>query len=276
MISVFDSAINIKTRNSELLVITKNATRSPITMNVVRIEGTMTFKDIIKFGSSVIVRNGEMIINDAIIHLKNPQLFRNYMEQPRPYSLSKFRDAHKSIFSSIIKLARPGCLIWPDITTKGLLLEELNYIESKKTSDDNSFSTFLSDRFLELCGRGPGYTPAGDDFIGGFMLMFNWCSKFLKFQSLRLGQEYSKLTSWTSYKLMKYNEGFLCDEELERMINSVANGRVNEYLRNMIPISYRGHTSGIDLLTGMTCALYTIIDRKFKTNLLMKFSSVLK
>jgi len=38
----------------------------------------------------------------------------------------------------------------------------------------------------------------------------------------------------------------------------------------MIPLSSRGHTSGIDLVTGMTCALYTLIDRNFGTSSLHK------
>jgi hypothetical protein len=244
-------------------------------MNVISVGHSETFKHLMKFGSPVIVRNGEMIIKDVTIVLKNPKLFENSLKQPMPSSLSRFRDADKSIFLSLMKLARPGCLLKPDITTAGLLSEGIHSINGKKNSNDRTFATFVSDALVGLCGKGPGYTPAGDDFIAGFILMFNWCSTFLKFQTIKLRQECSKLTTWTSYKMMKYNERCLCDEELQGIINSVANGRVNEYLTNMCPISLRGHTSGIDLLTGMTCALYTIIDRKFGTSSLLHLSSIL-
>jgi hypothetical protein len=75
---------------------------------------------------------------------------------------------------------------------------------------------------------------------------------------------------------MEYGKECLCDEEMQSIINSVARGSANEYLTNMCPISHRGHTSGIDLVTGITCALYTIIDRKLGTNSLRELDSFLK
>jgi hypothetical protein len=279
LISVFDSAANIKTTDNRLFVITNNTVRSPITLNVIQDGGTLSFKNFMKFGSIIRGhRDQVMIDNDVTIGVRKSRLFENNLGYVTMRSLSKFRDKFDCIFPSMIKLARPGCLLSPDITTRGLLPEQIRAINSnsKKTDDDAAFATFIARTLGKLCGRGPGYTPAGDDFISGFLIMFNWCAKCLDFERIILPGEYSTMTSWTSYKLMEYSQECICDEEIQGMVNSLAFGRADEYSKKMVPLSFRGHTSGVDLVTGMTCALYTVIDRKFGTSSLHKLDSSLR
>lgn len=273
MVSVFDSSANIKTVDNQLFVITNNIVRSPITLNVIQVGAPQGFKKFMKFGSIIRERRDQIMIeNDVTIGVRKSSLFENNLGFITMRSLSKFRDKFDSIFPSMIKLVRPGCLLSPDITTRGLLPEQIRAtnINSKKTDDDAAFAKFMARTLGKLCGRGPGYTPAGDDFISGFLMMFNWCAKCLEFERIILPGKYSTMTSWTSYKLMEYSQECLCDEEIQAMVNSVALGRANEYSKKMIPLSSRGHTSGIDLVTGMTCALYTLIDRNFGTSSLDK------
>lgn len=279
LISVFDSAANIKTIDNRLFVITNNKVRSPITINVIQDGGTFGFKKFMKFGSVIKGhRDQVMIDNDVTIGVRKSRLFENNLGYVTIRSLSKFRDKFDSVFPSMIKLARSGCLLSPDITTRGLLPEQIRVINSnsKKTEDGAVFAALLARTLGKLCGRGPGYTPAGDDFISGFLTMFNWCAKCLDFERIILPEEYSTITSWTSYKLMEYSQECICDEEIQGMVNSLALGRADEYSKKMIPLSSRGHTSGIDLVTGMTCALYTLIDRKFGTSSLLKLNSLLR
>ena len=273
MISVFDSSANIKTVDNRLFVITNNIVRSPITLNAIQDGATHSFKKFMKFGSIIRERRDQIMIdNDVTMGVRKSRLFENNLGFVTMKTLSKFRDEFDCIFPSMIKLARPGCLLSPDITTRGLLPEQIRAINSnsKKTDDDAAFAKFMARTLGKLCGRGPGYTPAGDDFISGFLMMFNWCAKCLEFERIILPGKYSTMTSWTSYKLMEYSQECLCDEEIQAMVNSVALGRANEYSKKMIPLSSRGHTSGMDLVTGMTCALYTLIDRNFGTSSLHK------
>lgn len=289
LVSVFDSAANIKTDDNHLLVITKNTVRSPISLNVIQQGDNQSFKKYMKFGSAIWGDGIRLIVEDKhdehgdddraiVIDLRKSKLFNNRLEPLTNRSLSKFRDIHESIFHSLMKLVRPGCLLRPDITTEGLLPEQLGSITSigNKIDNDSAFAAFMAGILGKLCGRGPGYTPAGDDYITGFLAMFNWCAKCLNLKRIELPRDYADLTSWTSYKLMEYGQECLCDDEIQGMINSVARGTAKEYLKNMGPISHRGHTSGIDLATGITCALYTIIDRKFGTSSLREFDSFLK
>ncbi len=232
-----------------------------------------------KFGSIIRGhRDQVMIDNDVTIGVRKWRLFENNLGYVTIRSLSKFRDKFDSIFPSMIKLSRSGCLLSPDITTRGLLPEQIRVINSnsKKTDDGAVFAALMARTLGKLCGRGPGYTPAGDDFISGFLTMFNWCAKCLDFERIILPEEYSTMTSWTSYKLMEYSQECICDEEIQGMVNSLALGRSDEYSKKMVPLSSRGHTSGVDLVTGMTCALYTLIDRKFGTSSLHKLISSLR
>jgi hypothetical protein len=273
VISVFDRSANIKTVDNRLFVITNNIVRSPITLNAIQDGAIHSFKKFMKFGSILRERRDQIMIdNDLTIGVRKSRLFENNLGFVTMRSLSKFRDKFDCIFPSMIKLARPGCLLSPDITTRGLLREQIRAINSnsKKTDNDAAFAKIMARTLGKLCGRGPGYTPAGDDFISGFLMMFNWCAKCLEFERIILPGKYSTMTSWTSYKLMEYSQECLCDEEIQAMVNSVALGRANEYSKKMIPLSSRGHTSGIDLVTGITCALYTLIDRNFGTSSLHK------
>jgi hypothetical protein len=269
VISVFDRSANIKTVDNRLFVITNNIVRSPITLNAIQDRATQSFKKFMKFGSIIRERRDQIMIdNNVTIGIRKSRLFENNLGFVTMRSLSKFRDKFDCIFPSMIKLARPGCLLSPDITTRGLLPEQIKAINSnsKKTDNDAAFAKIMARTLGKLCGRGPGYTPAGDDFISGFLMMFNWCAKCLDFERIILPGKFSTMTSWTSYKLMEYSQECLCDEEIQAMVNSVALGRANEYSKKMNPLSSRGHTSGIDLVTGMTCALYTLIDRNFGTS----------
>jgi Protein of unknown function (DUF2877) len=285
VISVFDSAANIKTHDNHLLVITKNAIRSAITLNIGRGRGEVidSFQHYIKFGSAIwgdkielLVENGDG--GSTVIDLRKSKLFKRSLEPLTDTSLTKFRDIHDFIFLSLLKFTRPGCLLQPDIMTEGLLSKQISSIAKigNKIDNESEFIVLMTTLLNKFCGRGPGYTPAGDDFITGYLSMYNWCAKCLNFNKIELPQYYADSTSWTSYRLMKYGEECVCDEEIQALINSVALGNENEFVTNIRPISHRGHTSGIDLVTGVICALYTVIDRKFGTSTLREISSLLQ
>ena len=277
MESVFDGSANIKTNDGRLLVITKSEVRSPITLNIRQHGEIHSFRDYMKFGSAVWDDRSKLIIENGdggsvAIDLRKSKLFKRNLEPLTQSSLSKFRDKHDSIFCSLSKFVRPGSLLQPDITNEGVLSDQISSIANieKKIDNDSEFAFLMVDVLGKFCGRGPGYTPSGDDFITGYLTMFNWCAKCLDFDKIKLPRYYANLTSWTSFRLMKYGMECVCDEEMQALVNSIARGLEKEFLANLSAISYRGHTSGIDLVTGVVCALYTVVDRIFGTSILRK------
>jgi hypothetical protein len=203
----------------------------------------------------------------TIIVNRSIHFFENDIVKLETYKLEKFIDYRQIVFSILRECAfsqQAGSLLNPDKTTEGLLPKFLNFIQQDHRAIDITSSIFtnkLLQCFLELCGRGPGFTPAGDDFIGGFLAIINWIRASLEVGSpIVPGPEYRKLTSWASFKLMECNARGLVDAEIQNLIHSVARGDVLQYIDSVRLIAKRGHTSGIDFATGATVGLYLAID----------------
>jgi len=218
--------------------------------------------------SRQVSNNVHIRVGKCVILVNKPiHFFENDILKLKVHKLEKFIDYRQILFSVLRECAfsqGAGCLLNPDITTEGLLPKFLNSIQEDKGAIDIRSAMFtdkLSSCFLELCGRGPGFTPAGDDFVGGFLAIFNWIRTSLKIGCpIVPGPEYRKLTTWTSFKLMECNARGLVDIEVQDLINSVAKGDVLQYIDSVRLISKRGHTSGIDFATGATVGLYLAID----------------
>src|SRR5215217_2132320 len=264
VMNVFDKAVNIKTNEDKLLVISVGTVRSPLTINVGSLmDGSSPD---FSFNSSFldIVQNGDQV---HVIHKPRSNNESRQVSNKVHIRVGKFIDYRQILFSVLRECAfsqGAGCLLNPDITTEGLLPKFLNSIQEDKGAIDIRSAMFtdkLFSCFLELCGRGPGFTPAGDDFVGGFLAILNWIRTSLKIGCpIVPGPEYRKLTTWTSFKLMECNARGLVDIEVQDLINSVAKGDVLQYIDSVRLISKRGHTSGIDFGTGATVGLYLAID----------------
>jgi hypothetical protein len=291
VMNVFNKAVNIKTNEDKLLIVSVGTVRSPLTINVGSLmdwsspEFTFnsSFLDFVHNSDQVHViykprsnnesrqvsNNVHIRVGKCIILVNKPiHFFENDILKLKVHKLEKFIDYRQLLFSILRECAfsqRAGCLLNPDTTTEGLLPKFLNSIQEDHGAIDMRSAMFtdkLSSCFLGLCGRGPGFTPAGDDFVGGFLAILNWIRTSLKIGSpIVPGPEYRKLTTWTSFKLMECNARGLVDIEVQDLINSVAKGDVLQYIDSVRLIARRGHTSGIDFATGATVGLYLAIDR---------------
>jgi hypothetical protein len=276
VVSVFDSTINIKMVNNELLVVTLGKIRSPISMNLYPVYNiTGGFKGLVAYGSKLRKQDNETLLIDKplLIDLKKSGIYNNSFEKPCYKYLKRFVKVSNRIFDTLLKTARRGCLLDPDFTTTGLLSKTLVQIQRYiQTKDNKKFIELISNILLELCGMGPGYTPSGDDFISGYCVLFNKLTDFSDATNITLHRKrVINSTTWMSSKFIEYYEKCIVDEQIQKMINSIFIGDPEKYMSLLCQISYRGHTSGADIGIGMTAALYTIIDRKFHTELLSMF-----
>jgi hypothetical protein len=290
VVNVFNKAVNIKTNEDKLLVLSLGTVCSPLTINIGPLMDSSSpdfssnsFLDFVKNDNQVLVTHKSrsnnnlagQVSNDidirvgkCIILVTKPiYFFENDILNLKMDELEKFSDYRQTVFSVLRDCAfsqQTGCLLNPDTTTQGLLPKLLNSIQEDHGAIDISsriFTDKLSRCLLQLCGRGPGFTPAGDDFIGGFLAIINWIRISLKIDSQIVpGPEYRKLTTWTSFKLMECNARGLVDIEVQDLINSIAKGDVLQYIDSVRLIAKRGHTSGIDFATGATVGLYLAID----------------
>lgn len=300
VLNVFEKTINIRMERNELFVLSLGKIASPITINIARewdpelnrSKGHNSISDFVFPGDhvSVIGRLGpgrgepgshvaEINLGNALILADTPDYFENNLQRFNENSLRSFLSYDDNLFVELAQCAnsgKKGSLLNPDMTTKGLLPEFLaqlyNGADTIDIANPDGEVRFCS-ALLGLCGRGPGFTPAGDDFIAGFVTMFNFIRSGLNLgPAIIPGPEFARLTTWTSFKLIEYNAMGLVDIEIQELINSAAQGDVLSYVNKVRSLSKRGHTSGLDFSTGSTFALcmaaYSFIkDHSRKRNL---------
>ena len=271
VLNVFEKTINIKMDGDELLVLSHGKNPSPITINIAS-EQHDSISDFVSPGDHVTVKgmgpcNGktsniaEISLGNALILADTADCFKNNLVRFDENSLRSFLGYDKDLFLVLAECAdsRQGCLLNPDMTTKGILSEFLAHLDDTGAFDiaDPRVNARLCRALLMLCGRGPGFTPAGDDFISGFITMFNSIRNGLSMgPAIIPDPEFTGLTTWTSFKLIEYNAMGLVDIQIQEFLNSAAQGNILSYVDKIRSLSKRGHTSGLDFLTGATFALY--------------------
>jgi hypothetical protein len=293
VLNVFDSTINIKMDDSELLILSLGKVPSPITVNIVRkvdperrnvLKRPDSLSDFVfagdraRFTGQMDLDPGKagnktekISLGKATILLDRPNYFENKIQRFREHSIPNFLMYDEYLFLTLRECAnssKKGCLLNPDMTTRGLLSEFLATVYNGADTIDIANEEIVSRlcrALLGLCGRGPGFTPAGDDFISGFVSMFNCIRSGLDIGSTIIpGSEFARLTTWTSFKLIEYNAMGLVDLEIQELINSAVQGDVLSYAGKVRSLSNRGHTSGLDFATGTTFALRIAADSIIK------------
>jgi Protein of unknown function (DUF2877) len=277
VISSFPSSLNIKTSRNELLVISLNEIHSPITINLKPQFSNSNFAGLVDYGYDVFRFRDSVSVGERMkFHTAKSIVFKNCFVRPTYAGLNEFSDAADKILSSLMELRRSGCLLEPETTNQGLLHQFIAETSENNISnkDNTKFVRTLSYSLMKMCGRGPGFTPSGDDFICGFSSLFNWLSQSLKCPPISLPMKrVCDLTTWISFKFIEYYQKLIVDEQIQGLINSIGEGRTDRFMSLLATLSCRGHTSGIDIGTGLSTALFAFGDRFLGTDLLPKVQS---
>ena len=118
---------------------------------------------------------------------------------------------------------------------------------------------------LKIVGLGAGFTPSGDDVLGGFLLAYNSFVKAIGREPVLLESRLlEERTSWISAKLLDYMQHLIVDEQLDHVLGSVFNGNEGDLVMTLETLLPRGHTSGIDITVGAILALSLIRDIALK------------
>ncbi len=106
--------------------------------------------------------------------------------------------------------------------------------------------------YRDLVGRGGGFTPAGDDFIGGFVATYNFVARRRRWERIAIPRRMlSTLTVPESAAILGYAARGYVDELMERLIlRSIGPGGA-PFHRELLAVAHRGHTSGIDMGLGV-------------------------
>ena len=256
VIASFPNSFYVKMRNDQLLFITNLSLRSPITINV---KYSGNFTNIVKPLEPVSFYKRRLCTTDLSIEVTgaNDEDEKFLVDKELPY---------------------------PKLMQDSILLSTiLNLIENSRSSLDqnqpivhDSISNFVRHGLLPLrdngsmpefaaaagkiVGLGLGFTPSGDDLLLGFLVIYNSLSPAIARTPVYLGFELlARRTSWISAKLLDYAQHLQVDGELLRVIRSTLNPAEDTVLALETLIS-RGHTSGIDIVTGAVLGLSVVCD----------------
>jgi hypothetical protein len=257
VINTFANSFYVRTSRDELLFFTNHPTRSPITVNL------DTKSDLEKQVTplQLLTTEGNKILigADVTITLESALLYDDTTKQSGAPNLD---------FSTVSLSLRIVSAILEIIDTSQSVLDP-HAIAHKSVAEfatDAAMSLLRQENeeqfreiALKIVGLGSGFTPSGDDTLGGFLAVYNSFASsigrapiFLELQTIE------QRTSWISAKLLDYMQHLTLDEQVRDLIDSTTDkDKLVLAFESLLP---RGHTSGIDISVGAILALSLIND----------------
>lgn len=261
VVNAFSNSFYVKTTGGELIFVTNRSLRSPITINL---DSTSSFDQIVRPLDLVRSSGKEIHVSDVSIDL---------CDVPSYQCKSDLSNRLDLTFDKTWKALKMVSFILSIIDTSQSVLDRHGLTHDGVTRFVRDGVLRLrregmEERFrkaaLGIVGLGSGFTPSGDDTLGGFLAAYNAVAKTVKRSQILL--DFSTLqekTSWVSARLLDYMQRLILDEQLFSMIEVATRGDVDTLVLTMESLLPRGHTSGIDIATGASLALSLTLDIAF-------------
>lgn len=255
--NVFPNSVYLKTSSSDLINVTRKEVRSPVNINVE--PGGPDFQKTFRLGEPATFDSGMLSLGQVELLLSD-RIFAN--------SVRPERSSKDSIASLREKLPAAAALLRVFNLPESILDANGRAFETYRSFINTVFlpsspfdeASFLG-RAYGLLGLGSGFTPSFDDFVAGFLCMYNAGNRLLgRSQLLVDAAEAQKRTSWASAKLLDYMRHGLMDEDVESVVSSFLRGEGDAYILSLQDVVARGHSSGLDMSVGMVLASSTILD----------------
>jgi len=250
--SVFPNSLYVRTINDELLFVANRSLKSPITINI---EPTVNLQQLIRPHEQVSGNAREILLGREVsVDLTEAASYAppdgSSMEVGQ---LSRIREAVRMIALILRVVDATGSVLdETSVTHKTAAEFAHDGILALREGDEGQFRT----RAESLVGLGTGFTPSGDDMLGGFLVCYNSLAEKLKRSRFLLDFSIiEKRTNWISAKLLDYMQRLLLDEQLAAIVESQLSDAPDDLVRGIETILPRGHTSGLDIATGAVLGL---------------------
>jgi len=259
VVNTFSNSFYLKTANGELVFVTNRPLRSPITINL---DSTLNLEHVAKPLEPVYVREKEILIGgEAFIDLSRALSYQ---------APSNSADELHLEFAEIERGLRAVAFLLGIIDTTQSVLDPHGFAHEGMVDfasggviplRRSSTEARLREAALKIVGLGSGFTPSGDDALGGFLAAYNSFAKTIGRAPILF--DFPLLqgkTSWISAKLLDYMQRLILDEQMRQMIDSTTRGDEDGLVLALETLLPRGHTSGIDISAGAVLALSLIRD----------------
>jgi len=263
VVNTFPNSFYARTGEGELIFFTNRPLRSPITVNL---DTTSDLEHIVKPLEPLSVRGKEMHIGtDAIIEFSTASLYQDRIEAASEHSSGFTRiGTSLRIASSVLGIIDTShSVLDPHALAHSGIVEFVSdgVMPLRCPGTEGGFRNAA----LKIVGLGSGFTPSGDDTLGGFLATYNSFARTTEREPILLGSGLlEEKTSWISAKLLDYMQRLILDEQLHRMIRSATTGDQDALVIALETLLPRGHTSGIDIAVGAILGLSLVRDVALK------------
>jgi hypothetical protein len=261
VVATFPNSFYVRTTSQQLIFVTSRQLKSPITVNL---DSRTDLGQVVRPFEAISFLGNEIRIGEfASIDLDGARFGHDLV--PLNHSLKVNRDL-LNLGSLILVIIDNSLSVLDPVSFAhaGVLEFVANGVLPFRVSDD---TMRFCDAAGKIVGLGGGFTPSGDDLLGGFLATFNSFAREIDRQVVTLdsGMVEGK-TSWISMRLLDYMQRRILDDQVRRLIGSAASGDLDRFIPDLETLLPRGHTSGIDILVGVILALSIAYDIERRTN----------
>lgn len=261
VVSAFPNSFYVRTIKNELIFITSRQVKSPITINL---DSAGTFGQLMKPLEPVSVAERTIHVGDdttidmpATMPSDNAPGFEDSLAGQFALSRETLNTS-----STILMIVDNNQSV---LDPKGLVHEGAKEFVHKGIIPQRGLGKpeLFSEVAMKIVGLGLGFTPSGDDVLGGFLATYNSLAANINRPKMIL--DFSAVqtkTTWISAKLMDFMQRQVLDDQIQQLIRSAKSGSKEEFILALETILPRGHTSGIDIAVGAILALCLILDTK--------------
>jgi len=252
----FPNSFYVRTPVDELVFVTNLPVKSPITINL---DSDGNFQQLLKPLGRVFFEDAELRVgNDLTIDLRTAS---TPPDQPNPTALSigQLGEAVHDATTILSLVDTDQSVLDPaSITYKGAVEFARKGILSLRDAGD---SEDFRETAEKIVGLGPGFTPSGDDVLGGLLGTYNSLSQAVRRPRILFDLEFlKKRTNWISAKLLGYMQRGIFDDQVADLVRSVESANKDEFIVALETLLPRGHTSGVDISVGSVLALSVLRD----------------
>ena len=253
----------MRSANGELLFVTNYSLRSPITVNL---DPTSGLEHAVRPMDPVRIGRDRIDIGSGIsIDISKALRFhsRSSVSSDTSQELSRIGKALRVASTLLNIIDTTQSVMDPNgLAHGGATAFVANGVQPLGRSDPEKQ---FYDAAFKIVGLGSGFTPSGDDMLGGFLTAHNSLAASINRAPILLDMPLlEEKTSWVSAKLLDYMQRLILDEQLQCLIDSASGGNPDALVIALETLLPRGHTSGIDISVGAILGLSLIRDVALK------------
>ncbi len=236
----------------DVFLLLRGSVRSPMTVNV---DTTTDFQDAIEANEACSIAEGHILIGETSVDLREAKTHSGRLRSLGAVFPVETEALVKGVMA--LRLLYDASASGPSILADRSFREFADSVLLAAAKGDPA-PLLAAENYWPLVGTGVGFTPAGDDLVGGFVATMNCVARVEGANEISLPRrELDHRTVRESAALIDYAQRGYVDEEVEKLVLSLLEERPKQALQDMIQLARRGHTSGIDMSLGVVFAVAT-------------------